>query len=131
MSKRIVISETEKNRIKSLYMNEDVSSYGRKLNLDKWTEEERKFEINNHEYLLSGGIHDDTNKNKWILHTNEVNPRTGDRKVFSGEQKFVFNCNLTALYGYDGDYMQGKKFESISYPSVKKLISKLKEQLCQ
>jgi hypothetical protein len=58
MSKRIVISETEKQRIKSLYLSEDDTIYGRKLDLNNWGDEEKKFTINNIEYMLTGGIHD-------------------------------------------------------------------------
>jgi hypothetical protein len=134
MSKRIVISETEKQRIKSLYLSEDDTIYGRKLDLNNWGDEEKKFTINNIEYMLTGGIHDKEDAKKWILHSNVVNQRTGNVKTFSGEKKFVFYCGYNELYGYDkgydGGFVQGEKFRADKYTDVKSLIDKLKEQLC-
>lgn len=130
MPKRIIISETEKNQIKSLYLSEDDTIYGRKLDLDSWGDNEKKFTINDIEYMLTGGIHDKNDAKKWILHSNVVNQRTGNVKTFSGERKFVFYCGFNELYGYDGGFMQGEKFKSSQYGDVKILIEKLKEQLC-
>lgn len=130
MTKRIVISETEKERIKSLYLSEDDTIYSRKLDLDSWGDNEKKFTINDIEYMLTGGIHDKDDAKKWILHSNVVNQRTGNVKTFSGERKFVFYCGLNELYGYDGGFMQGEKFKSSQYHDVDRLIKKLEEQLC-
>jgi hypothetical protein len=124
MSKRIIISETEKQRIKSLYINEDNN-----------TLEGRIFEI-----FVDGGtriykitdIQSDKNfEGKYILYTNQerTNERSGG-KWFGGKKQFYFDCTLPDLYGYDGRIINSEKYSSSSNDDLKYLIQSLQKELC-
>lgn len=124
MSKRIVISESEKNRIKSLYINEGYGMEGKifQVNVDG--------DLRN--YRITDIQSDKKGEGKFVIYTNQerTNERSGG-KWFGGKKQFYFDCSLEDLYGYNGRIMNTEKYSKSDGDSVKFLIEKLCETFCE
>jgi hypothetical protein len=123
MSKRIVISESEKNRIKSLYINESTSLEGKifQVNVDG--------DLRN--YRITDIQSDKKGEGKFVIYTNQerTNERSGG-KWFGGKKQFYFDCTLPDLYGYDSRIINSEKYSSSSNDDLKSLIQSLQKELC-
>ena len=123
MSKRIVISESEKNRIKSLYINEGYGLEGEifQVNVDG--------DLRN--YRITDIQSDKKGEGKFVIYTNQerTNERSGG-KWFGGKKQFYFDCTLEDLYGYDGRIINSEKYPPIKNTDIERIIGQFKQKLC-
>ena len=131
MSKRIVISESEKNRIKSLYINEGYGLEGQifQVNVDG--------DLRN--YRITDIQSDKEGEGKFVIYTNQerTNERSGG-KWFGGKKQFYFDCSLEqfgedqwGLRGYNGRVLSTEKYLSKNNDDIKNLMGILKKELCR
>ena len=130
MSKRIVISETEKERIKSLYINESTSLEGQifQVNVDG---DLRSYRITDIERDKEGD-------GKFVIYTNQERTDGSGGKYFGGKKQFYFDCSLEqfgedqwGLRGYNGRVLSTEKYLSKNNDDIKNLMGILKKELCR
>ena len=130
MSKRIVISETEKERIKSLYINESTSLEGQifQVNVDG---DLRSYRITDIERDKEG-------EGKFVIYTNQERTDGSGGKYFGGKKQFYFDCSLEqfgedqwGLRGYNGRVLSTEKYLSKNNDDIKNLMGILKKELCR
>lgn len=123
MSKRIVISESEKNRIKSLYINEGYGMEGEIFQV--YVDGDLR------SYRVTDIERDKKGEGKFVIYTNQERTDGSGGKLFGGKKQFYFDCTLEGLYGYNGRIMNTEKYSKSDGGSVKFLIEKLCETFCE
>jgi hypothetical protein len=122
MSKRIVISETEKKRIKSLYINEgfeEIEGGIIQLNVDGGLRS----------YKITDVQIDKSDEGKCILYTNQQRTNGNGGKWFDGKKQFYFDCTLPDLYGYDGRPKTTERYSPSENIKLEQLLNLLRKNL--